>query len=104
MYQKQKKKKPIKQTNPKHTIPPKKTNMQSIISCKTSTPTENTLYTEYMTCFLMNSPMFLSGFVLVIKEKDLVILKVIKQQYRRLVKRGKELNTKLEQYRVSKDR
>lgn len=41
------------------------------------------------------------GFVLVIKEKDLVILKVIKQQYRRMVKREKELNNKLEQYRVS---
>lgn len=44
---------------------------------------------------------FIIGFVLVIKEKDLVILKVIKQQYRRMVKREKELNNKLEQYRVS---
>ncbi|XP_048729170.1 uncharacterized protein LOC125646704 isoform X2 [Ostrea edulis] len=41
-----------------------------------------------------------NSFVLVIKEKDLVILKIIKQQYRRLVKRGKELNNKLEQYRI----
>ncbi|XP_061191545.1 uncharacterized protein LOC133199608 isoform X2 [Saccostrea echinata] len=41
-----------------------------------------------------------NSFVLVIKEKDLVILKVIKQQYRRLVKREKELTNKLEQYRI----
>lgn len=41
-----------------------------------------------------------NSFVLVIKEKDLVILKVIKQQYRRMVKREKELNNKLEQYRI----
>ncbi|XP_022305677.1 uncharacterized protein LOC111112448 isoform X2 [Crassostrea virginica] len=41
-----------------------------------------------------------NSFVLVIKEKDLVILKVIKQQYRRMVKRGKEMTNKLEQYRI----
>ena len=42
-----------------------------------------------------------SGFVLVIQEKDLVQLKIVKQQYRRTVKKANELKNKVDGYRVS---
>ncbi|KAK3101403.1 hypothetical protein FSP39_003322 [Pinctada imbricata] len=41
-----------------------------------------------------------NSFVLVIQEKDLVLLKVVKQQYRRTIKREKEAKKKLDLYRV----
>ncbi|KAJ8298903.1 hypothetical protein KUTeg_022963 [Tegillarca granosa] len=39
-------------------------------------------------------------FVLVIQEKDMVLLKLMKQQYRMLLKKGREMKSKLEIYRV----
>ena len=45
---------------------------------------------------------FLSiGFILVIQEKDLVQLKIVKQQYRRTVKKANELKNKTDGYRVN---
>ena len=55
---------------------------------------------------LSKLPMFLfvlivfSGFVLVIQEKDLVQLKVVKQLLRRSLRRERELSEKLERYKV----
>ena len=41
-----------------------------------------------------------SGFVLVIQEKDLVQLKVVKQLLRRALRRERDLSEKLERYKV----
>ena len=44
---------------------------------------------------------FSLGFVLVIQEKDLVQLKIVKQQYRRTVKKANELKNKTDGNRVN---
>ena len=42
-----------------------------------------------------------AGFVLVIQEKDLVLLKVVKQRLRLALRRDKEAAAKLDKYRVT---
>lgn len=44
--------------------------------------------------------MTFSGFVLVIQEKDLVLLKVVKQRLRLQLRKDKESSAKLDKYRV----
>ena len=53
---------------------------------------------EYQSNFYFN---LYAGFVLVIKEKDLVLLKVIKQRLRAALRREKDSTAKLDRYRVS---
>ena len=45
-------------------------------------------------------PIYFSGFVLVIQGRDLLQLKIVKQQYRGSVKRASDLKMKTELYRV----
>lgn len=45
--------------------------------------------------------LFFPGFVLVIQEKDHVILKVVKQRLRLALRRDRESQAKLDKYRVS---
>lgn len=60
------------------------------------------VYEIFMNCQLITVFIW-SGFVLVIQGRDLLQLKIVKQQYRGSVKRANELKMKVELYRVSSE-